>query len=136
MEDDVPDHDSVEDDVLRQKEFRRGSGIDLGQFMIQDHEEVEEETSVEVQETDAAVGEIASLFSGKDEQSNEPGVIKRDGTVEEAAAPDSVTDMAVHGERRLGFGLLAGMVLVWSVLGWVVGTALPPFLGGPLLIIM
>jgi len=43
MEDDVPDHDSVEDDVLRQKEFRRGSGIDLGQFMIQDHEEVEEE---------------------------------------------------------------------------------------------
>lgn len=136
MEDDVPDHDSVEDDVLRQKEFRRGSGIDLGQFMIQDHEEVEEETSVEVKETDAAVGEIASLFSGKDEQSNEPGVIKRDGTVEEAAAPDSVTDMAVHGERRLGFGLLAGMVLVWSVLGWVVGTALPPFLGGPLLIIM
>ena len=136
MEDDVPDHDSVEDDVLRQKEFRRGSGIDLGQFMIQDHEEVEEETSVEVQETDAAVGEIASLFSGKTEQSNEPGVIKRDGTVEEAAAPDSVTDMAVHGERRLGFGLLAGMVLVWSVLGWVVGTALPPFLGGPLLIIM
>ena len=136
MEDDVPDHDSVEDDVLRQKEFRRGSGIDLGQFMIQDHEEVEEETSVEIQETDAAVGEIASLFSGKDEQSNEPGAIKRDGTVEEAAAPDSVTDMAVHGERRLGFGLLAGMVLVWSVLGWVVGTALPPFLGGPLLIIM
>ena len=136
MEDDVPDHDSVEDDVLRQKEFRRGSGIDLGQFVIQDHEEVEEETSVEVQETDAAVGEIVSLFSGKDEQSNEPGVIKRDGTVEDAAAPDSVTDMAVHGERRLGFGLLAGMVLVWSVLGWVVGTALPPFLGGPLLIIM
>ncbi|MGB1793762.1 MAG: hypothetical protein ACPHMS_07825, partial [Candidatus Poseidoniaceae archaeon] len=137
MEEDGQDHDSVEDDVLRQKEFRRGSGIDLGQFMIQEpEEEMEIEETAPEEHTDEAVGEIASLFSAEDEQSNEPGAINRDGTVDEAAAPDSVTDMAVHGERRLGFGLLAGMVLVWSVLGWVVGTALPPLLGGPLLIIM
>lgn len=137
MEEDGQDHDSVEDDVLRQKEFRRGGGIDLGQFMIQEpEEEVEIEQAAPEQQTDEAVGEIASLFSAEDEQSSEPGAINRDGTVDEAAAPDSVTDMAVHGERRLGFGLLAGMVLVWSVLGWVVGTALPPLLGGPLLIIM
>ena len=137
MEEGGQDHDSVEDDVLRQKEFRRGGGIDLGQFMIQEpeNEDIVEE-AVPVKETDEAVGEIASLFSSEDEQTDEPGAIKRDGTVDEAAAPDSVTDMAVHGERRLGYGLLAGMVLVWSVLGWVVGTALPPFLGGPLLIIM
>ena len=137
MDEDVTSHDSVEDDVLRQKEFRRGSGIDLGQFMIQEPDEnFDEEQVVIEKETDEAVGEVASLFSADDEQSNEAGAIKRDGTVEKAAAPDSVTDMAVHGERRLGFGLLAGMVLVWSILGWVVGTALPPLLGGPLLIIM
>ena len=137
MEEKVSDHDDVEDDVLRAKEFRRGGGIDLGQFMIQDvEEEVEEEEMVLEQEVDEAVGEMASFFEGEGEQSNEAGSIKRDGTVDEASAPDSVTDMAVHGERRLGFGLLAGMVLVWSVLGWVVGTALPPYIGGPLLIIM
>lgn len=137
MEEDSSDHDSVEDDVLRQKEFRRGSGIDLDQFMIQEPEdEIEEEHVVPEQETDEAIGEITSLFSAEGDQSDEAGAIKRDGTVEESAPPDSVTDMAVHGERRLGFGLLAGMVLVWSVLGWVVGTALPPLLGGPLLIIM
>ena len=137
MDEDVSSHDSVEDDVLRQKEFRRGSGIDLGQFMIQEPDEnFDEEQVVIEKETDEAVGEVASLFSADGEQSNEAGAIKRDGTVEKAAAPDSVTDMAVHGERRLGFGLLAGMVLVWSILGWVVGTALPPLLGGPLLIIM
>ena len=137
MEEDGQDHDSVEDDVLRQKEFRRGGGIDLGQFMIQEPEndDIVKETAPE-KETDEAVGEIASLFNSEDEQTDEPGTIRRDGTVDEAAAPDSVTDVAVHGERRLGYGLLAGMVLVWSVLGWVVGTALPPFLGGPLLIIM
>ena len=137
MEEDGQDHDPVEDDVLRQKEFRRGGGIDLGQFMIQEPEIKDVvEDAVPEKETDEAVGEIASLFSSEDEQTDQPGAIKRDGTVDDAAAPDSVTDMAVHGERRLGYGLLAGMVLVWSVLGWVVGTALPPFLGGPLLIIM
>ena len=36
MEEDGQDHAQVEDDVLRQKEFRRGGGIDLGQFMIQE----------------------------------------------------------------------------------------------------
>ena len=118
MEEDGQDHAQVEDDVLRQKEFRRGGGIDLGQFMIQEPEnESIVEEAVPEKETDEAVGEIASLFSSEDEQTNEPGAIKRDGTVDEAAAPDSVTDMAVHGERRLGYGLLAGMVLVWSVLG-------------------
>ena len=117
MEEDGQDHDSVEDDVLRQKEFRRGSGIDLGQFMIQEpEEEIEIDETAPEEQTDEAVGEIASLFSAEDEKSSEPGAINRDGTVDEAAAPDSVTEMAVHGERRLGFGLLAGMVLVWSFL--------------------
>jgi len=63
MEEDSSDHDSVEDDVLRQKEFRRGSGIDLDQFMIQEPEdEIEEEHVVPEQETDEAIGEITSLF--------------------------------------------------------------------------
>ena len=137
MEERGSDHDNVEDDVLRQKEFRRGGGIDLGQFMIRDDEEQpENDVSAPAPEQDQAIGEIASIFQGEDEQPDEPGAIKRDGTVAEASAPDSVTDIAVHGERRLGYGLLAGMVLVWSVLGWVVGTALPPMIGGPLLIIM
>ena len=137
MEERGSDHDNVEDDVLRQKEFRRGGGIDLGQFMIRDDEEQpKNDISAPEPEQDQAIGEIASIFQGEDEQPGEPGAIKRDGTVAEASAPDSVTDIAVHGERRLGYGLLAGMVLVWSVLGWVVGTALPPMIGGPLLIIM
>ena len=49
----------------------------------------------------------------EDEQTDEPGAIKRDGTVDEAAAPDGVTDMAVHGERRLGMAFLPE----WSLYG-------------------
>ena len=137
MEEDPSDHDSVEDDVLRANEFRRGGGIELGQFMIESFDEdVKDEPVAAPQTVDEAIGEMASLFQGEGELRDDPGSVQRDGTVEQAPLPDSVTDMAVHGERRLGFGLLAGMVLVWSVLGWVVGTALPPFLGGPLLIVM
>ena len=39
MEEDPSDHDSVEDDVLRANEFRRGGGIELGQFMIESFDE-------------------------------------------------------------------------------------------------
>ena len=46
MEEKGSDHDNVEDDVLRQKEFRRGGGIDLGQFMIRDDEEQPRTTSL------------------------------------------------------------------------------------------
>ena len=139
MEEETSDHDLVEDEVLRKKNFDRGMGVDLDRFLIatpQPEPEIGEEESVEVVETDAAIGEIADFFSAANTERNEPGVVKRDGTVDAPAAEDSVTDIAVHGERRIGFGLLVGMVLVWSVLGWVVGTALPPLLGGPLLIIM
>ena len=53
MDEDVSSHDSVEDDVLRQKEFRRGSGIDLGQFMIQEPDEnLDEEQIVIEKKTD------------------------------------------------------------------------------------
>ena len=138
MEEDGQDHDQVEDDVLRQKEFRRGGGIDLGQFMIQEpeNEDIVEEQCFQRRKRMKPLERLPPCSALRTSKPTKPGAIKRDGTVDEAAAPDSVTDMAVHGERRLGYGLLAGMVLVWSVLGWVVGTALPPFLGGPLLIIM
>ena len=138
MEEETSDHEPVEDEVLRKKNFDRGMGVDLDRFLITDPEpEIEEEQEQTAPEdTDAAIGEIADFFSTPDTQRDEPGAIKRDGTVDAPAAEDSVTDLAVHGERRIGFGLLIGMVLVWSVLGWVVGTALPPLLGGPLLIIM
>ena len=86
MEERGSDHDNVEDDVLRQKEFRRGGGIDLGQFMIRDDEvQPENDVSAPAPEQDQAIGEIASIFQGEDEQPDEPGAIKRDGTVAEAS---------------------------------------------------
>lgn len=121
------------DDVLRKRDFQRPRGMDLGSFMVASKAVDEQPESVQIQpveEVDEAVGEIVSLFSKGDEQTNEPGAVQRDGTVQSAPELDSVEDLAVHGERRLGLGLLVAMVTVWSAIGAVVGTVLPPELSG------
>ncbi|MDG1558077.1 MAG: hypothetical protein P8R03_01010, partial [Candidatus Poseidoniaceae archaeon] len=105
------------DDVLRKRDFQRPRGMDLGSFMVASNEVDEQPESIRIQpveEVDEAVGEIVSLFSKGDEESNEPGAVQRDGTVQSAPELDSVEDLAVHGERRLGLGLLVAMVTVWS----------------------
>ena len=121
------------DDVLRKRDFQRPRGMDLGSFLVDSTNVDEQPPSIQIQpveEVDEAVGEVVSLFSKGDELSNEPGAVQRDGTVQSAPELDSVEDLAVHGERRLGLGLLVAMVTVWSAIGAVVGTVLPPELSG------
>lgn len=121
------------DDVLRKRDFRRPRGMDLGSFMVSSDEPEEEPRPVETkrsEEVDEAVGEVVSIFSSDDEQRSEAGAVQRDGTVHKTPEMDSVEDLAVHGERRLGLGLLIAMVTVWSAIGAVVGTVLPPELSG------
>lgn len=122
------------DDVLRKRDFRRPRGIDFGSFMVSDSppEELPDQTreATKTEVVDEAIGEVVPLFSSGDEVGNNPGDVQRDGTVLNAPEMDSVEDLAVHGERRLGLGLLVAMVLVWSAIGALVGTVLPPLLSG------
>ena len=119
----------VKDDVVRKRDFQRAQGVDFQSFMVQtDEEELEPAPSSDTasdQTEDIAVGEVASLFSsGKDDHLAQ-GAVQTDGTVVLQPEMDSVTDMAVHGEKRLSFGLLVAMVLTWSAIGAIVGTVLP-----------
>ena len=121
------------DDVLRKREFQKAKGIDIGSFMVQQEEPstpVDEAPEPKQKINDEAVGEIVSIFSEGADFDDGPGAIQRDGTVTHAPEMDSVEDIAVHGERRLGLGLLVAMVLVWSAIGALVGTVLPPVLSG------
>jgi hypothetical protein len=115
------------DEVVRKRDFQRAQGVDIHSFMVKQESEEPPETpsSPASEPEDIAVGEITSLFSsGKDEQ-HAPGAVQSDGTVLQAPEMDSVTDLAVHGEKRLSFGLLVAMVLTWSAIGAIVGTVLP-----------
>lgn len=103
------------EDVLREKEFNRGGGLDLGAFMVE-QPAVEAETPVEDEVEnirDDAVGDMGELFSMKEEEAP-------------SEVPDSVTSLAVHGEQQLGRGLMVAMVVVWTAIGTLVGTVLSP----------
>ena len=127
---DSPSH--PRDDVVRKRDFQRAQGVDIHSFMVkQESEELPETTSSSASEPeDIAVGKITSLFSSGKDDNNVPGAVQSDGTVLQAPEMDSVTDLAVHGEKRLSFGLLVAMVLTWSAIGAIVGTVLPEIPSG------
>ena len=120
------------DEIVRKRDFQRAKGFDIQSFMVQseDEETPELETTEQSDTEDIAVGEIASLFSSGKEDHLAPGAVQTDGTVLHQSEMDSVTDMAVHGEKRLSFGLLIAMVLTWSAIGAIVGTVLPEIPSG------
>ena len=132
VEEDSPFEDlsnDNQDDLLRERDFSRARGLDVSSFLVQDDSDEEPEKVAEVSEdsTDKAIGEISPIFTKQEDFA--AGSIARDGTVSQQPLNDSVTDLAIHGERRIGFGLLIAMILSWSLIGTIVGTVLPPVFG-------
>jgi len=112
-----------EDELISKKKFQKASGVNLDNFLIssvEDEIKIEESTTKEV---DEAMGEVAELFT-REVKSD----INRDGTVDKPPERDTVTEYAVEGERRLHFGLMIAMIVVWSAIGAVVGLTLGPIL--------
>jgi len=112
----------AEDEILSKRNFDKDSGVNLDKFLISSDEidiDHEENTEIEEAEVDVAVGEVAEIFSRGDA----PSRIKRDGTVVEPPEIDSVTEYAVEGEKRLHYGLMISMIVVWSAIGTIVGTS-------------
>ena len=93
------------DEVLRKKSFSRARGLDISSFMVKNDDSPEEPEQEEVvkEEHDIAMGEIVEIFSAGGDDSSNPGAVQKDGTVINAPEDDSVTDLAVHGEKWLGF---------------------------------
>ena len=113
------------DEIIRKRSFSRARGIDISSFMVDNESETNSEEIAKIEvEQDIAMGEIAEIFSKGGEDFERPGAIQTDGTVKTAPENDSVTDLAVHGEKRLGFGLLIAMILSWSLIGTIVGLSL------------
>ena len=126
------------DEVLRKKSFSRARGLDISSFMVKndDSTEVPEQEDTEKEDHDIAMGEIVEIFSSGGDDTSAPGAVQKDGTVINAPEDDSVTDLAVHGEKRLGFGLLIAMIFTWSAIGTIVGTVLTPVISATGLILM
>ena len=112
----------VEDDILSKKKFQKSSGINLDNFIIQSafEDDLDEESvTIPQEQLDEAVGEVAEIFSRGDLGST----VNKDGTVNDAPEIDSVTEYATEGEKRLHYGLMIAMIVVWSAIGTIVGTS-------------
>ncbi len=134
---------SSEDRIIDSRAFQLGGGIDLDAFISPDAltdakrpalpggsptdatagESVEEE---DANIHDAAIGEIFEVFD--DDSGPKPGDILPDGTVYKSPEMDTITEVAVQGERRLHWALMVTMIVVYSLIGWIVATALDPIL--------
>ena len=111
-----------EDEILSKMNFGKDSGINLDNFIVQsafEDEVVEEPEITSKEQVDEAVGEVAEIFSRGDLPSN----INKDGTIKQAPEIDSVTEYATEGEKRLHYGLMIAMIVVWSAIGTIVGTS-------------
>ena len=120
-----------DDKVIRQRTFDLGGGLDLSGFL--NEEAVAEEAAPPQplpmegagEPVDEAMGEMFNPFA----ESSNSATIRRDGTVVGEREIDSVTELAMVGEKRLHWGIMVGMIVVYSLVGWLVGTTLPPATG-------
>ena len=111
-----------EDKILSKRNFDKDSEVNFENFIIGsvfESEQSDDTEQIDESEIDIAVGELAEIFSSGDE----PSRINRDGTVKQAPENDSVTEYAMEGERRLHYGLMISMIVVWSAIGTIVGTS-------------
>ena len=119
-----------DDSVIRKREFEMGGGLDLSSFLNEDAIEDSNQTLLpepkgEESVKDEAIGDLFDPFS----TAPQLGEVKRDGTVELPPEMDSITELATTGEKRLHWGIMVSMILVYSIVGWLVGTTLPPLVG-------
>jgi len=126
------DESADEDDsVIRKRAFDMGGGLDLSNFLNEDI--VEEKKQLpspkteqpEKEVVDEAMGDIFDPFA----DGPQPGDVQRDGTIHSPPETDSITELATTGEKRLHWGIMVGMILVYSLVGWLVGTTLDPIIG-------
>ena len=111
----------TEDEILSQQKFEKASGINFDKFLISSEDE-EPDISPEKEEAevkDVAIGEMAEIFTRGDL----PSAVNADGTVDAPPEQDSVTEYAIEGERRIHYGLMISMIVVWSAIGTIVGTS-------------
>ncbi len=123
-----------DDEVIRERRFRMEGGIDLANFLEGDAQEestvepeAPNESEHEGEVDDVAMGEVFDPFA----DGPQPGDVQRDGTVILPPEMDTITEFATTGEKRLHWGLMVSMIVVYSAVGFILGTydGIPPILG-------
>ncbi len=122
--------DESPDKVIREREFRLPSGIDIGNLNVS--EDVDD--SKKAQKQDDAIGDLFDPFAGLDADS--PGTVSRDGGVSSPPERDIVSQLSTEGEQKVNWILMVSMIVIYSAISIQIGRVFEAQVGTILLLFL
>ena len=123
-------HDESPDKVIREREFRLPSGIDIGNLDVSENVD----DSKKAQKQDDAIGDIFDPFAEPDGDS--PGRVSRDGGVSSPPERDIVSQLSTEGEQRVNWILMVSMIVIYSAISIQIGRVFEAQIGTILLLFL
>ena len=120
--------DEEDDRIIREREFRRSSGLDILDMDISEGAEKKNHD----REEGGDFGEIIDSFSGADA----PGSINEDGSVDSPSGRDAISNLSIQGEKRINWIILVSMVVLYSAISIQIGRTFNPLPGAFSLLIL
>jgi len=124
--------DDTPDKIIREREFKLPSGIEIGNLQFSTEEESEKVPDVESEDRDDAIGDVFDPFSEPSEGS--PGTIRKDGSVDNPPERDLVSQIAIEGEERVNWVIMVSMIVLYSAISIQIGRTFDSVVGTVLLI--
>ena len=122
--------DESPDKVIREREFRLPSGIDIGNLDVSENVD----DSKKDQKQDDAIGDLFDPFVEPDEDS--PGRVSRDGSVSSPPERDIVSQLSTEGEQRVNWILMVSMIVIYSAISIQIGRVFEAQIGTILLLFL
>ncbi len=123
-------HDESPDKVIREREFRLPSGIDIGNLDVSENVD----DSKKAQKQDDAIGDLFDPFAEPDEDS--PGRVSRDGSVSSPPERDIVSQLSTEGEQRVNWILMVSMIVIYSAISIQIGRVFEAQIGTIILLFL
>ncbi len=120
--------DEGDDKIIREREFRRSSGIDIIDIEISELEDSKHRDN----EEDGALGEIIDPLSEADAL----GSISEDAYVDSLLTKDTISSFSIQGEKRINWVILVSMVVLYSAISIQIGRTFNPLPGAFSLLIL
>lgn len=121
--------DDAPDKVIREREFRLPSGIDIGNLDAPENFDDPDKS-----QEDDAIGDLFDPFAEPNEDS--PGRVRRDGGVSSPPERDIVSQLSTEGEQRVNWILMVSMILIYSAISIQIGRVFDAQIGTILLLIL
>ena len=120
------------DKIIREREFKLPSGINIDNLDVPAEVVPEENSAIDSEKKDEAIGDVFDPFSEPSEDS--PGNIRKDGSVDNAPERDLVSQISIEGEERVNWVIMVSMIVLYSAISIQIGRTFDSVVGTFLLI--